>query len=117
MRKTIPRGNYFVKWKHRVTISNVIEKMAKHFGKGKSTRNTSFRKSQAWRYLSRKDNAENFEGRTVVVNGKGIGEKDQPDGSRSTTNDKNPDQEDLQVHFVGNQIKSSKYTIFTFIPR
>ena len=98
--------------------------MARHIGKGKGSRKfsensrKSFRKSQAWRYLSRKDNADNFEGRTVLIGGKGLGVKEQPDTiSNITDGDKDQEQEDLQVHFVGNTIKSSKYTILTFIPR
>ena len=90
--------------------------MARHFGKAKSTRNKSFRKSQAWRYLSRKNNADNFEGRTVPIGGKGLTSKEEPDIS-TTTSGKDQDAEDLQVQFVGNTIKSSKYTIWTFIPR
>jgi hypothetical protein len=91
--------------------------MARHFGKGKSTRNKSFRKSQAWRYLSRKNNADNFEGRTVLVAGKGLTSKEEPDISSTSTTGKDQEEEELQVTFVGNNIKSSKYTIWTFIPR
>ena len=92
-------------------------KMARHSGKEKSTRNKSFRKSQAWRYLSRKNNADNFEGRTVPVGGKGLTSREQPDTISTRTINKDQQDEDIQVHFVGNTIKSSKYTIFTFIPR
>ena len=88
--------------------------MARHFGKGKSTRNKSFRKSQAWRYLSRKNNADNFEGRTVLVAGKGLTSKEEPDISSTSTTGKDQEEEELQVTFVGNNIKSSKYTIWTF---
>ena len=91
--------------------------MARKFGKGKSTKSQSFRKSQAWRYLSRRDNADNFEGRTVLVGGKGLDLKDQPDSSNTNANNDDKDKEDLQLHFVKNTIKSSKYTIWTFIPR
>ena len=95
--------------------------MAKHFGKGQSTRNKSFRKSQAWRYLSRKNNADNFEGRTVHVGGIGLDKKDKPDhvntNAQTEKGKSDDEEEDLQVHFVGNTIKSSKYTIWTFIPR
>ena len=93
----------------------------------------SFQKSQAWRYLSRKDNADNFEGRTVLVNGKGLpkvenGEDDVSDaapdsskqrkgGMKGGPNNKEGNDDELQVHFGDNTIKSSKYTVWTFIPR
>ena len=88
--------------------------MAKKFGKEKNNFNKSFRKSQAWRYLSRKDNADNFEGRTVLVAQKGLSAREQPDSSSTNAAQ---EEEDLQVEFCGNTIKSSKYTIFTFLPR
>ena len=91
--------------------------MVRKFRKGSSKRNQSLRKSQAWRYLSRRNNADNFEGRTVLVGGKGLDLKDQPDSSNTNQNNEDKDKEDLQVHFVDNTIKSSKYTIWTFIPR
>ena len=102
--------------------------MVKKFGKDKNNFHKSFRKSQAWRYLSRKENADNFEGRTVLVAQKGLSKKDFADGvgrksirrpSKSIRRPSLTAQEDadLQLKFVGNQIKSSKYTIFTFLPR
>jgi len=100
--------------------------MVKKFGKDKNNFHKSFRKSQAWRYLSRKENADNFEGRTVLVAQKGLSKKDFADGvgrksirrpSGSTVGLTAQEDVDLQLKFVGNQIKSSKYTIFTFLPR
>ena len=95
--------------------------MVKKFGKDKNNFHKSFRKSQAWRYLSRKDNAGNFEGRTVLVAQKGLSKKELPDGvgrkSIRRPSIAAQEDEDLQLKFVGNQIKSSKYTIFTFLPR
>ena len=91
--------------------------MARKFGKDKKDNNKlhkSFRKSQAWRYLSRKDNADNFEGRTVFVAQKGLSSKELPDSIEPNSGQED---EDLQSKFVGNTIKSSKYTIFTFLPR
>ena len=96
--------------------------MSRKFGRGNSAKGKSFRKSQAWRYLSRRDNAENFEGRTVPVGGRGLDKKDpesgqtEPDGDKKGKK-KNDSEEELQAHFVGNTIKSSKYTVWTFIPR
>ena len=92
--------------------------MAGKFGKGKRvSRQSSRRKSQAWRYLSRRDNSDNFEGRTIFVGGKGLTTKDQADSSNSNSNSDGEDNDDLQIHFVNNTIKSSKYTIWTFFPR
>ena len=84
--------------------------------KDKSNLQKSFRKSQAWRYLSRKDNADNFEGRTVFVAQKGLSANEFPDSARRPSASAK-EEEDLQTKFVGNKIKSSKYTIFTFLPR
>ena len=91
--------------------------MARHFGKGKRTRKESFRKSQVRSFFSRNKIADNFDGRTVVVGGKDLFSKEEPDIGGTSTGGKGQETEDLQVEFVGNTIKSSKYTIWTFIPR
>ena len=61
------------------------------------------KKSKRWRFMTRKDNPSNFEGRTVFI-------------GRTATQDDQLD-EDKQIHFTNNAIKSSKYTILTFLPR
>jgi len=60
-----------------------------------------------WRkWTTRKRNAENFSKRVIHVGQDG-----------STANTGQSVDEDLQSQFVGNDVKTSKYTIWSFIPR
>ena len=91
--------------------------MSRNFAKRERTINECFRKSQIWRSLSQKTNVDNFENRSVVVGGIGVTSKEEHGNIGTSAEDRNQETEDLQVDFVGNTIKSSKYTKWTFIPR
>ena len=77
-----------------------------NFFKKQQSRPGLQRSQSRWRFGTR--SSRNFVKRKINV------------GQRPLTNfDKDDDQTDIepQIEFVGNQIKSSKYTIITFLPR
>ena len=79
--------------------------MSQHLGKGNNTRHGCFRGSQAWSFFGRNNIADDFDGRTLVVGGKDLPPKEEPDISGTSTEGIDEEAENLQVHFVGNTIK------------
>ena len=67
-----------------------------------------------WRkWTTRKRNADNFHGRTIPVGQKPSAILPSPTSGQSDNGSSN----ETQTQFVGNEVKTSKYTIWTFIPR
>ena len=79
-----------------------------NFFKKQQSRPGLQRSRSTWRFGTR----SNFGERRIIVGNKPPASMqfDQPDDSTS-------ENEPQQDQFVGNQIKSSKYTILTFLPR
>ena len=77
-----------------------------NFFKKQQSRPGLQRSQSRWRFGTR--SSRNFVKRKINVGQRPL-----------TTFDKDDDQTDIepQIEFVGNQIKSSKYTIITFLPR
>ena len=72
--------------------------------------NNSRRRQSRWRFGTK--SAKNFENRTVNV-----GHRELDFGPETEVTDASNEEAEVQIEFVDNTIKSSKYTILTFLPK